>query len=136
MIAPEKMRRMEAKVGGEWVNVPDMGALEAGDVFRMFEPDGTPVAWSKDPAVFEFTVAEQPSVKVADLADTDEDDGLRCLACAKPFVQGDAYYADVSGGFLHADCCGPELESYVGADGEPLQDGEPIPEPLIFAEDD
>ena len=64
------------------------------------------------------------------------EDGLQCFVCEKYFAEGDAYYPDVSGGFLHADCCGPERESYVGADGEPLRDGEPIPEPLVWVGDD
>lgn len=58
-----------------------------------------------------------------------------CIACEMPLRKGDKYYADVSGGFLHADCTGPEREGYVGADGEPLKDGEPIPEPMIWTEE-
>lgn len=60
------------------------------------------------------------------------DDGLRCIACLKHFQEGDAYYADESGGFIHADCCGPEREGYVNADGEPLGPSDPIPEPSIW----
>ena len=61
--------------------------------------------------------------------------GEPCIACAKTMVDGDRYYSDASGGFIHADCCGPERESYTGADGEPLKDGEPIPGPSIWGAD-
>lgn len=55
-----------------------------------------------------------------------------CIACERPMVEGELYFDDVSGGVLHADCCGPERESYVGNDGEPLKDGEPIPTPIPY----
>ena len=50
-----------------------------------------------------------------------------CFACEIAFVAGDKYFSDVSGGFLHADCCGPERESYVNAAGEPLGPDGAIP---------
>lgn len=53
----------------------------------------------------------------------------RCLACDEALRDGQEVYADVGDGIIHAACCGPERESYVGADGEPLKDGEPIPTP-------
>ena len=56
----------------------------------------------------------------------------RCIACAEWFEEGERYYPDAGGGFIHADCCGPERESYTGADGGPLKPGEPIPKPLIW----
>lgn len=55
-----------------------------------------------------------------------------CLACSIAFVPGDKYFPDVSGGFLHAGCCGPERESYVNADGEPLGPDDALPEPSIW----
>ena len=72
-----------------------------------------------------------PEIKMSDPVNWIE----RCIACAKPFVEGDRYYPDVGGGFLHEQCCGPERESYVGDDGEPLKDGAPIPEPLVWDEE-
>ena len=51
----------------------------------------------------------------------------RCIACDLPLTAGDMVLDDASGGAIHVACCGPERESYVGADGEPLKDGEPIP---------
>ncbi|PZU23933.1 MAG: hypothetical protein DI589_06660 [Shinella sp.] len=69
----------------------------------------------------------------ADCESDDDEDADYCIACGKILVDGDAVYHDVSeGGYLHADCCGPERESYVNADGEPLKEGEPIPEPDIY----
>ena len=59
-----------------------------------------------------------------------------CIACDLPIKPGDPYYPDVSGGNLHAECAGPERESFTGADGEPLKDGEPIPKPSIWQTDD
>jgi hypothetical protein len=56
----------------------------------------------------------------------------KCIACAVPFEAGDAYYDDVNGGGVHADCLGPERESYVGPDGEPLGPDDPIPAPSIW----
>lgn len=70
----------------------------------------------------------------ADRKDAADDEREECIACEKAFVEGVPYYADVSGGFIHADCCGPERDGYVGADGEPLKPGEPIPEPAIWTE--
>ncbi len=62
-----------------------------------------------------------------------EDDADRCIACDIAFVDGDPYYPDVSGGSLHAACCGPERECYVNLDtGEPIGPEEPIPEPSIW----
>lgn len=63
------------------------------------------------------------------------EDVTHCIACDKPIVAGDKFYPDVDGGFLHAACTGPEREGYVGADGDPLKEGEPIPEPSIWTED-
>jgi hypothetical protein len=41
MIAREKLRRVEVQQGEEWAECA-LDQLEAGDVFRMFEPDGSP----------------------------------------------------------------------------------------------
>lgn len=62
-----------------------------------------------------------------------EEEAEICEACGEPFEDGDMVYwmADDTG-HIHADCCGPERESYVGPDGEPLKDGEPIPEPFVY----
>lgn len=59
----------------------------------------------------------------------------RCIACDEALRDGQEVYTDVSGGFIHAACCGPERESYVGPDGEPLKDGQPIPTPWIWSAD-
>lgn len=53
----------------------------------------------------------------------------RCIACDRILDEEDLVFNDVSGGVIHASCCGPERESYVNADGEPLKPGEPIPTP-------
>lgn len=56
-----------------------------------------------------------------------------CTACDVPFEDGDlVYWNSDDTGHLHADCCGPERESYVNADGAPLKDGEPIPAPFAW----
>jgi hypothetical protein len=53
-----------------------------------------------------------------------------CIARDKLLLFGDEYFPDVSGGVLHAACCGPERESYCNLEtGEPMADGEPIPTP-------
>lgn len=62
----------------------------------------------------------------------DDDDELICEACSLPIRDGDLVLADVNCGLMHGACCGPERESYVGADGEPLKDGEPIPVPWPY----
>lgn len=55
------------------------------------------------------------------------DEPDRCIACDVPFAAGDLVLSEASGGLIHAACCGPERESYVNADGDPLSDDEPIP---------
>ena len=59
----------------------------------------------------------------------DEDGTHRCFACGKIFTVGEAVYEDVNEGTMHAACCGPEPESFVDAEGEPLKCGDPIPNP-------
>ncbi len=59
----------------------------------------------------------------------------RCIACDEALRDGQDVYADVSGGIIHAACCGPERERYVGRDGEPLRDDEPIPTPWRWSRD-
>lgn len=78
-------------------------------------------------------------VEHSDTATPEDDvagDGLRCIACSSPFAEGDAYFADNSGGFIHAACCGPERESYCDENGDPLGPNDPIPEPAIWIADD
>ena len=64
------------------------------------------------------------------------DDVETCIACEQALKAGDLVYNDASGDLIHAACCGPERESYTGKDGEPLKDGEPIPEPWPWSRDD
>lgn len=42
MIKRENYRKLEILVDGAWVQA-DFGQLEDGDIFRLFEPDGTAV---------------------------------------------------------------------------------------------
>lgn len=56
-----------------------------------------------------------------------------CVACDIPFEDGDmVYWCSDDTGHIHADCCGPERESYVNPDGSPLKDDEPIPQPFAW----
>lgn len=56
-----------------------------------------------------------------------------CIACAKHFKAGDLVLDDYGGGSLHADCAGPEPESYCNLEtGESLKPGDPIPTPYAF----
>lgn len=59
-----------------------------------------------------------------------------CIACAVAFKDDDGYYPEVDGGFIHATCCGPERECYVGGDGEPLGLDDPIPAPSRWLSED
>ncbi|MCJ2128340.1 hypothetical protein [Methylobacterium sp. E-045] len=55
-------------------------------------------------------------------------DGVEgCVYCGQPFHKGDLVLNEVEGGRGHITCMGPERDSYVDANGEPLKDGEPIP---------
>jgi hypothetical protein len=62
------------------------------------------------------------------------DDVHLCIACAKPMIDGQKYLPDESGGVVHYDCLGPERECYT-RNGEPLKDGDPIPEGYIWSDD-
>lgn len=57
-----------------------------------------------------------------------------CIACDRPIKPGDRYYPDESGGFIHADCCGGDPQSYT-RDGKPLQPCEVLPQPEIWSDD-
>ncbi len=62
MLDPQKLRRIEVRAAdGQWVEAVDMGVLEAGDTFRMFEPDGSPVVDRGGFTV--WVVEERPFVK-------------------------------------------------------------------------
>lgn len=63
-------------------------------------------------------------------------DAEACTACAVPFQEGDQYFPDYDGGFIHVGCCGPEPECFVDLDtGEPLKPGEAPPEPFVWSAD-
>lgn len=56
----------------------------------------------------------------------------KCIACGETVKSGDPFYEDVNEGAMHAGCCGPEPESFIGEDGEPLKPSDPIPAPGIY----
>lgn len=58
-----------------------------------------------------------------------------CFVCLEPIEDGDPVYWSEDG-YMHAHCCGPERECFVNADEDSLQEGEPIPRPLIWNADD
>ncbi len=62
-------------------------------------------------------------------------DTPRCIACDERLREGHEVFSDAGGGVIHAACCGPERESYLGVDGEPLRDDEPIPTPWRWSRD-
>lgn len=63
-------------------------------------------------------------------AGKDQDFVERCIACNEVLKEGDDVYNDVSGGIIHAECCGPDRECYVNLDdGSPIGPDEPIPQP-------
>lgn len=64
-----------------------------------------------------------------------EDDTERCIACDRPLRAGERVLSDASGGTIHATCCGPERESYTGADSEPLGPNDPIPQGYVYEPD-
>lgn len=85
------------------------------------------IIWPKISAREEF----ENALRVLEPAPDDEVE--TCEACNIPFKDGDmVYWRSDDSGHIHADCCGPERESYVNADGEPLKDGEPIPKPFAW----
>lgn len=61
-----------------------------------------------------------------------EDDVERCIACDKPLKAGELVLPDAEGGTIHTACCGPERESYTGADGGPLAPNDPIPQGYVY----
>lgn len=58
-----------------------------------------------------------------------------CIACETPIKEGELYLPDASGGFLHRACIGPERECFT-RNGEPLKDGDPVPEGYVWTYDD
>ena len=61
-----------------------------------------------------------------------EHEATECEACGNPIKPGDPVYSEENMGVIHAECAGPEPESFVDADGEPLKPGDPIPNPWIY----
>lgn len=85
-----------------------------------------------DAALLVLTEADIPSPADHAVASID-DDAECCIVCEEPLEDGDmVYWENNDTGHIHAACCGPERESYVNADGEPLKDGEPIPAPFAW----
>jgi hypothetical protein len=67
---------------------------------------------------------------------SDAPDHPICDLCQKPLLPGDMCLTDYTLGTVHAACCGPERESYVDLEtGEPIKEGEPIPEPYVWTPD-
>ncbi|NEV75608.1 hypothetical protein DYI24_00755 [Rhodopseudomonas sp. BR0C11] len=63
----------------------------------------------------------------ASSADTET---VTCIACGEALKLDDEVLNDVSGGIIHAACCGPEHDSYVNLDdGSPIGPDDPIPTP-------
>lgn len=88
------------------------------------------IIWPKIGAREEF----ENALRVLEPAPDDEAEA--CEACGVAFKDGDmVYWRSDDSGYIHAECCGPERESYVNADGEPLKDGEPIPQPFAWRAD-
>lgn len=64
---------------------------------------------------------------------TEDGDDECCVACGETLKAGDmVYYEHGEGGHIHADCCGPERESYCDEDGQPLAPDAPIPQPFAY----
>lgn len=60
-------------------------------------------------------------------------DQEKCVGCDLDLKVGDLVFNEYGiGGFVHADCCGPEREGYVNADGDPLGPDEPLPQPFAW----
>jgi len=59
---------------------------------------------------------------------------FRCMGCNMKLVEGDLFYPDVSGGYLHAECCGTDPDLFVDDDLNPLKPGDPLPEPSVWRE--
>lgn len=113
---------------------PETAVVQAGDL-----PAGKPADKKEDPAaaVPEGTGTGDAPADGHSGADASaaliDDDAEICQACGKALNDGDLVYSDLSGGGeFHAACLGPERENFVGEDGEPLKEGEPIPEPYMF----
>lgn len=69
------------------------------------------------------------------VAATADPDRLSCGICSVGFLPGAECLNDVDLGPVHAACCGPERESYVGPDGEPLKEGDPLPTPWTWTDE-
>ncbi len=87
MLNTSDLRHIQIKVGDDWVNA-QLAQIEAGDVFRMFEPDGSPVVGDKGFTIeghTEFVAADAPTV----ILGTIKDDTLLGLMASNKVVHDD-----------------------------------------------
>jgi hypothetical protein len=94
-------------------------------------PSGPPSSWPWEAAAWKPRTWRDDLIRAAALivaAIECIEDASFCIVCTEQLAEGDAYYPAVSGGFLHAACCGPERECYVN-----LETGEAIPTPEIWS---
>lgn len=64
------------------------------------------------------------------------DDEFTCIACDKVVQEGElVLHKFGEGGLIHAECLGPERESYCHDDGEPLGPDDPLPTPFPYKRD-
>lgn len=107
-------------------------ARRLNDIAINCEVDNRPGDASDLRRIAEYLAALRPSPAIGG-ARKDEDERETCVACSIAFKEGDDILDEANGGFIHAACCGPERESYFGADGGPLKEGELIPTPFKWS---
>lgn len=128
----KKLERERLGIVGSRAHVSDLAA-ELADVLICVDLIAMQFDIDMDVAVtrkFNATSAKVGMQTRLNLLSADE----RCEACDRIMQPGDPCYDDATGGVLHANCCGPERESYT-LGGRPLEPDDPIPEPDIWTLD-
>ncbi len=62
-----------------------------------------------------------------------DEDNFTCIGCGNVIQDGElVFHEHGEGGLIHAECAGPERDSYCTDEGEPLGPDDPLPTPFPY----